>query len=56
MIFILLKIYLVAFSKILKFASMIFIEGMCVVALMLVVMTISNPTFHLLLVILFPSD
>ena len=36
-----------------KFFSIIFIDGICVVALALVVLTISGFMFHLLLVILF---
>ena len=40
------------FSSILNFSSKIFIEGMCVVALALALMTISGSTFHPLLVML----
>ena len=49
-IFISLKMLLMACSKILNFASRIFIEGMCDVALALAVITISVPTFQPLFV------
>ena len=50
MMFILLKLCVMAFSRILKFSFMIFIEGMCVVTLVLVMMTSSGYTFHHVLV------
>ena len=49
------KVCLIVFSGILNFSSKIFIEGMWVVALAPVVMTISGSTFHPLLVMLFIS-
>ena len=52
MVLISLKVCLIVFSGILSFSSNIFIEGMCVVALVSVVMTINSSTFHLLLVML----
>ena len=52
MVLILLKVCLIIFSIILNFSSKSFIEGMCVVALALVVMTISGSTLHPLLAIL----
>ena len=42
MVLISLKVCLIVFSSILNFLSKIFIEGMCVVALALVVMTING--------------
>ena len=54
--FFLLKVCLMALWGILNFASMIFIEGMYVVALAPAIMAISGLTFHLLLVILSISD
>ena len=45
-----------AFTRILNFVSMIFIEGMCVVALAHVVITISISKFYPLLVILFINN
>ena len=41
-----------SFSSILNFSSRIFIEGMCVVALVLGVMSIDGSPFHPLLVML----
>ena len=55
MVLILLKDCLIIFSGILNFSSSIFIEGMCVVALVRAVMTISGSTFYPLLVMLFIS-
>ena len=55
MVLISLKVCFIVFSGILNFSSNIFIEGMCVVALALVVMIINGLTFHLLLVMLFIS-
>ena len=52
MVLISLKVCLIVFSGILNFCSKIFIEGMCVVALALAVMTINDSTFHPLLVML----
>ena len=50
MVFILLKECLMAFLRILKFSSMIFIERMCMNALAAItIMTISSFTFHPLL-------
>ena len=43
------------FWRILHFSFMIFIEGICVVALALTMITISGSTFHPLLLILFIS-
>ena len=56
MVFILLKVFLMAFSQILSFVSMIFIEKMYVVALASIIMTISPSTFHPLLVMLSISN
>ena len=56
MVFILLKVLLMIFSRILNFVSMIFIEGMCLVALVPMVITISGSKFHLLLLMLFIID
>ena len=56
MVLISLKVCSMIFSSILNFFSMIFIEGMCVVAIALVVMTINGSMFHPLLLILFISD
>ena len=50
------KVCLLVFSGILNFSSMIYIERMCVVALVPIVMTISNSTFHPLLVMLSIND
>ena len=50
MVLISLKVCLMIFSGILNFSSKIFIERMCVVALVLAVMTINGFTFHPLLV------
>ena len=50
-----LKVCLMVFSGILNFSSKIFMEGICMVALALAVMTISDSTFHPLLVMLFIS-
>ena len=47
-----LKVCLMVFSRILNSSSKVFIEGMCVVALALVVMTINGSTFRPMLVIL----
>ena len=52
MVLISLKVCLIVFSSILNFSSKIFIEGMCVVALVPAVMTINGSTFHPLLVML----
>ena len=51
MVFISSKVYLMVFFRILNFASMDFIEDICVVALAIVVITISGSTSHSLLVI-----
>ena len=56
MVLISLKVCLIVFSSILNFSSKIFIEGMCVVALALAVMTINGSTFNPLLVMLSISD
>ena len=53
MVFILPKVLLMLCSRILNFASMVFIENMCVTALTPVVITISDFAFHHLLVIIF---
>ena len=53
---ILLKVYLMEFLSILNISLMIFIEGMCIVALAPIVMTISDSTFHPLLVMLSMSN
>ena len=55
MVLILLKVYLMIFWRILNFSSIIFIVGMCVVALAFFVITISGSTFYPLLVMLFIS-
>ena len=47
-----MKVCLIVSLGILNFSSKIFIDGVCVVALAPVVMTISGSTFHLLLVML----
>ena len=47
-----MKVCLIVSFGILSFSSKIFIEGVCVVALVLVVMTISGSTSHPLLVML----
>ena len=52
MVLISLKVYLIVFLGILNFSSKIFIEGLCMVALVPIVMTISGSTFHPLLVML----
>ena len=52
MVLISVMICLIVFSGILNFSSKIFIKGMCVVALTHAVMTISDSTFHPLLVML----
>ena len=56
MVLISLKVCLIVFSGILNFFSKIFIEGMCVVALVRAMMTINGFTFHPLPVILSISD
>ena len=55
MVLISLKLCLIFFFDILKLSSKIFIEGMCVVALALAVMTINGSTLHPLLVMLSTS-
>ena len=50
MVLISMKVCLIVSFGILNFSSKIFIEGVCVVALAPVVMTISGSTFHPLLV------
>ena len=50
MVLISLKVCLIVFSGILNFSSKIFIEGMCVVALVPTMMIINGSTFHPLLV------
>ena len=52
MVLILLKVCLIVFSSILNFSSVIFIKGMCVVALAPTKMTTNDSTSHPLLVIL----
>ena len=52
MMLISMKVCLIVSFGILNFSSKIFIEGVCVVALAPVVMTISGSTFHPLLVML----
>ena len=52
MVLILLKVCLIVFFCILNFSSKIFIEGMCVVALMPAIMTINGSTLNPLLVML----
>ena len=47
-----MKVCLIVSLGILNFSSKVFIEGVCVVALAPVVMTISGSTFHPLLVML----
>ena len=56
MVFILLKIFLMALFRIFNFFSMIFVERMCVVALAHATMIISGSTFHILLVLLSIND
>ena len=52
MVLISMKVCLIVSFGILNFSSKIFIEGVCVVALAPVVMTISGSIFHALLVML----
>ena len=52
MVLISMKVCLIVSFGILNFSSKIFIEGVCVVALALVVITIRGSTFHPLLVML----
>ena len=54
MVLISLKVCVMIFFGI--FSSRIFIEGMCVVALAPVVITINGSTFHPLLAMLFMND
>ena len=46
MVWISLNVCLMVVSQILKFVSMRFIDGVCVVPLALAVMTMSGSTFH----------
>ena len=52
MVLISLKVCLMSLSGILNFSFNIFIEGMCVVALTLAMITISGSMFHLLFIML----
>ena len=56
MVLISMKVSLIVSSSILNFFSKIFIERICVVALAPALMTISDSTFHPLLVMLSISD
>ena len=56
MVLISLKVCLIVFNDIFSFSPKIFIDGMCVVALVLVVMTINGCTFYPLLVMFSISD
>ena len=55
MVLISMKVCLIISFGILNFSSKIFIEGVCVIALVPAMMTISGSTFHPLLVMLFTS-
>ena len=50
MVFISLKVYFIVFFEILRFSLRIFIEVICVVALVLAIMTMRGFTFHSLFI------
>ena len=54
-VIVLLKVFLMAFSRIFNFVSIIFIDCICVVAIASVLMKTSGSTCHFVLMILFIS-